>query len=376
LTTIAVKRAVFCCGVATVLAIPGVASAQPTAREQPTATDSSWQLVADQPQPSGIGQLVTVFATSRDNAWVGGTSGYLPFIEHWNGSEWSNVTPTGDVFQTANTRVDGIGASSGTNVWAIVDSGTNGYAVRWNGTDWTKYSFHQYLTDDSIAVESRENVWVFGLGGSGPFARHFNGTRWRAVTLPAVPMASAAVGANDIYAVGPTTASFTNSLGSASDVLMHWNGTSWRSIRLPRLKLTKTELFAPAGIAATRASGVWITGDVRRSTGAEQILHHNLLHWTGKTWRVYSSPVSLGAVAPDGSGGVWMTDFTSGSPESFVHFTAGKFELTTVPVPSSPVPGAAVLMSGIGRIPGTTSVWAVGSFATEGYDAVIYRYGA
>jgi len=370
-----VKRAVVCCGLASLLAIPGVASAQSTAHQQLTATDSTWQLVADQPQPSGIGQLVSVFATSRDNAWAGGTSGYLPLIEHWNGSSWSNVTPTGRAFQTANTRVDGIGASSGTNVWASVSSGTNGYAMRWNGKSWTKYSFHQYLTDDSIAVESRTDVWVFGLGGgSGPFARHFNGTRWRAVSLPAVPMAQTAVGPNDIYAVGPKTP-VTNSLGSASDVLMHWNGRSWRSIRLPGLKLTKTELFAPAGITATRASGVWITGDVMRSTGAEQILHHKLLHWTGRTWQVYSSPVSLGAVTPDGSGGVWMTDFTSGSPESFVHFADGKFQLTTVPVPSSPVASPAVLMSGIGRIPGTASVWAVGSFVTDGYDAVIYRYG-
>ncbi len=33
-------------------------------------------------------------------------------------------------------------------------------------------------------------------------------------------------------------------------------------------------------------------------------------------------------------------------------------------------------MSGIGLVPGTMSVWAVGFLAAYGFDSIIYRYGS
>lgn len=381
MVALAVKRALFCLGLAGLMAAPGVASAQSAAHQLAAAatTSPSWQLVADQPQPSGVGQLVSVFAKGPNSAWAGGASGYQPLIEHWNGTTWTNVTPTGRAFRTNGTTVDGIGASSAANVWGMVESATNGYAMRFNGTSWTKYSFHRYLTDTGIAVESRKNVWAFGMDGDyRPFVRHFNGTRWSYVRVPAVPLAESSAAWNDIDAVGPTTSSFCDScIGTARDVLMHWNGKAWRSVKLPGLSMTKKEYFTPNGIVATRTGGAWITGDVE-GTANSQVRRHRLLHWTGKTWKVYSSPVWLGPVTTDGHRGLWMTDITltASTPTSFVHFADGKFTLTTVPLPPSPVAEPSATMSGITLIPGTTSAWAVGEFLTDGTDAIIYRYSS
>jgi hypothetical protein len=366
------RAAAAVCGLTCLSLLPGGSPAQASA----ATPAQSWQIVADLPQPSGIGQLGDVVALGPGNAWASGTNG-TPLIEHWTGASWQDVTPTGAQFQTPGDSADAIGATSSTNVWAMVGSVTNGYAMRWNGSSWTKYSFHQYLTDCGIAVESRKDVWVFASTGSfGPFARRFNGHRWIKFTLPATPLAESSVSWNDIYAVGPTVASAGgSSFGPARDVLMRWNGKAWSSVKFPGLRMTKAEQFAPVGVVATRTDGVWITGDVQRASGGGQVLRHRLLHWTGKRWQVFGSPVSLGLITTDGAGGLWMTDLTTGAPESFVHFGGGAWQLTAVPLPPSPVPAPAALMSSITVIPGTTSVWAVGTFVTDGYDAIIDRYG-
>jgi len=392
MTSAPVKLTVACCGLLALLAVPAVASAQPSAHNSTAgraasghsssatrAAAASWQLSADLPGQGGIGQLSDVVATRPDDAWAGGESGYLPLIEHWNGASWTNVSPTTARFHTRNDEVDAIGASSPSNVWGLVTSPTNGYAMRWNGSSWIKYGFRGYLIMYGVAVESRKNVWAFGMTGSyRPFVRHFNGSRWSYVAMPGVPQGVSALAWNDIYAMGPTTSSFCETCyGPARDTLMQWNGKSWRSLKFPSLNMNRKQVFAPIGIVATKTGGVWITGDVQHARNA-QPLKHELLHWTGKRWQVFASPVSLGPVTSDGSGGLWMTDvsYNPGPPESFVHFSHGTFTLTTVPLPPTSAPSPEVGMSGIGLVPGTTSVWAVGFLAAYGFDSVIYRYGS
>ena len=344
MTCAPIKLTVACCGLLALLAVPAVASAQPSTSDAAAghaasahsssparAAAASWQLSADLPGLGGIGQLSDVVATGPNNAWAGGQSGYLPLIEYWNGTSWTNVTPTSARFHTPSTRVDAIGASSSANVWGLVSSATNGYAMRWTGSAWVKYAFRGYLNMYGVAVESRRNVWVFGVrGDERPFVRHFNGSRWSAVAMPGAPIGVSALAANDIYAMGPTTASFCDTcFGPARDILMQWNGKSWRSVKFPALGMNRKQVFAPIGIVATKTDGVWVTGDVQHARNARP-LKHELLHWTGKRWQVFASPVSLGPITSDGAGGLWMTDvsYNPAPPESFVHFSNGTFQLT------------------------------------------------
>ena len=88
-----------------------------------------------------------------------------------------------------------------------------------------------------------------------------------------------------------------------------------------------------------------------------------LLHWNGKGWHVYRSPVNqLSGIASDGHGGVWMTaDPVIPGRAILVHYAYGRWA-AEVPAPQPDgQPTDDVTLSGIVRIPGTTSLWAVGS---------------
>ncbi len=131
-------------------------------------------------------------ATGPNNAWAGGQSGYLPLIEYWNGSSWTNVTPTSARFHTPN---DGSTPSAPPRRQCLGTGQQCHQRLRdaLERVGWVKYGFRGYLIMYGLAVESRKNVWAFGMTGDyRPFVRHFNGSRWSAVAMPGVPMAASA----------------------------------------------------------------------------------------------------------------------------------------------------------------------------------------
>jgi hypothetical protein len=341
------------------------------------ATTSSWQISKVLSDPSGYAGLASVDAVSASDAWAGGQADQMPYVMHWDGRSWVNLTPRNASFHTPNTSIDAIGATGQNNAWALVDSVTDGYAMGWNGSSWRKFSFHRYLIAIGIDVLSARNVWAFGINGDWtPFCMRFDGSRWRPVAMPAVPYAVSKPSAAGIWAAGPTVSSSVNSSGPPRDVLLRWTGKSWWSVKFPPLGMTRNQEFLPNGMLAVSARDVWVTGDVQPIAGGGR-WRHELLHWDGGGWHVYPSAVTLGNIAPDGSGGLWIGEFLNlpTTPGGFAHFTKGRWQSTPAPVPPSADPNQVPLVSDLALIPGSHRLWAVGLVAAYGFQAVIYKYG-
>jgi hypothetical protein len=344
----------------TVMAASGLAAiaAGGTTAAQAQVPASSWQ-VSDVTSAGPLSSLFVVAAVSSHDAWAGGqggAGGSGAVLMHWNGSSWADRTPA----SATPGQISAIGMSSADNVWAVAANVGN-YALRWNGHSWTKFPFHTDMLPGGLAVISPDDVWVLGTGETGPFVRNFNGHKWRNVKSPVVPFAVSAISARDIWAVGGTM-SYLSYPYSYASALANWNGKSWHPVAFPNLHLARHQDVQPIGIAALSRTNVWVTGEVFDFT---QQIRSVLLHWNGKGWHVYRSPVNqLSGIASDGHGGVWMTaDPVIPGRAVLVHYAYGRWA-AQVPAPQPDgQPADDVTLSGIAAIPGTTSLWAVGSVA-------------
>jgi hypothetical protein len=297
-------------------------------------------------------------AASATDAWEFGTTNDAglpapgaPVAEHWNGIKWSSsALPAGLGSTIAAASVGPV-----SNVWAVTEVG--GDILHWDGSQWAiaDHVPGSGLMFTGITPVSNTDVWAFGSSSAGPGIGtwHFDGTTWTQVTGSAVGLVSAsAVSAKNIWAIGSTAQ------GPSGDMLAHYNGTSWNPVTAPAL--TGLEFY---GILAQSRTKVWaIAGNGQG--GAAQ-----LVHFDGSQWTSIKSPyptATLSYFAPDGQGGFWMDSYHSASKTRVFHYTAsGQWSRTTLSSGS---------MGPLALVPGTTSVWGVGSVptATPALDARIW----
>jgi hypothetical protein len=278
-----------------------------------------------------------------------------PVAEHWNGTAWSgSALPSG-----LHSSVSATGVVSASSVWAVTEG--NGDILHWDGSRWSVAEAEpgsSGLLATGITAVSDSDVWAFGCSGAGPGTGtwHFDGHTWTQVTGGAVGLVSAsAVSATNIWAIGST------STGPCGDMLTHYNGTSWQPVTAPALNGL---LFS--AILALSGTDVWaIAGN--GSGGAAQLVHFN-----GSTWasaKVPYSGITLDYFAPDGHGGFWLDSSSTLGKTSVLHYSA------------SGVWSRAALTSGsmgpIALVPGTRSLWGVGSVATTtpASNTRIWEYG-
>lgn len=277
-----------------------------------------------------------------------------PVAEHWNGTTWSpSQLPPG--LQNTISAASAVSASS---VWAVTQA--NGDIVHWTGSQWSAAEVEPGsagLLATGITAVSDSNVWAFGCSGAGPGTGtwHFDGHTWAQVTGSAIGLVSAsAVSASNIWGIGST------SRGPCGDMLVHYTGTSWQPVTDPALSGL---LFF--GIRALSSTNVWaIAGN--GSGGQAQ-----LVHFDGSAWTSVKAPysgITLDNFAPDGHGGFWLDSSTSRSNTSVLHYSAtGQWSRITL------TPGG---MGPIAPVPGTRSLWGVGSVATPtASSARIWEYG-
>jgi hypothetical protein len=298
-------------------------------------------------------------AAVRGDAWAadsGGTNSLRPEIENWNGKKWIDRTPArlyGNVYA--------IGMTGPRNVWAAVGSSVS-YGLRWNGLAWKSYSLHGFITPTGIAVLSSADVWVLGFNDDTEqaTASQFEGHGFHNVPIPITPLSVSAVSAHDIWAVGAVGTSYFKNQADFPSELANWSGQRWRTVSLPDLHLSRKLTFQPMGITTAGSKNVWVDGNVDVSTDLG-VVRSVLLHWNGKRWRIYTSPVkALEKVAPDGRGGVWLTANPDiGGRADLVHFLNGHWSVTAAPAPAGSSTINAYLV-GIANAPGTTQEWAGG----------------
>lgn len=241
---------------------------------------------------------------------------------------------------------------------------------RWSAGQWTAFSAPTTASLADVAgmdAASPGDLWAVGSSASAtgpprPLAEHWNGVRWSVVAVPSPASGGrladvSARARDDVWAVG---------WSETASLIEHWNGRRWRIVPSPPL---------PQGARldgvtkVPRSAAVWAVG-VRPAEpdGAFATLTER---WNGRRWRIVSSPSyangasgpasGLTAVAAAGDGDVWAVGggSTSAGDRLLVeHWDGDRW----VRLPRQPATASA---AGIARVPGTRTLWVVGSRASS-----------
>lgn len=217
-------------------------------------------------------------AISDNDIWVVGDGG---IAMHWDGSHWT-------VYHISNPNLPvstlyAVDASSSNNVWAVGDGPGNedviwGVVLHWNGTQWsgvTPYDGYcvQYR---SVKVASQSSVWVGGHTestgciepGGTAVLMYWNGMSWVDGGLPQTYGMLTAIGQTSLTDVW---VSVRGSNGSPSQ-FYYSDGTYWAGV--------PSQGFFANHIEPISRSDVWAT----TSDLETPIYSGTLLHWDGDAW--------------------------------------------------------------------------------------------
>jgi hypothetical protein len=301
----------------------------------------------------------SVVSPGKSDAWAfggaalsGGTAAAgTPVAEYWNGRSWrGSALPRG-----LHDAIIAASAASPTDVWAVTHFG--GYILRWNGARWSlakRLPGAGQLT--GVTALSPGDVWVFGGGGftGGLGTWHFNGRTWRQWKGNAVGLErGSAVSPGDIWATRGTAA--------PDNTIMHFNGRSWLPVTAKALSGLQFQ-----DIRAFSRTNIWVS-----ATAATSNLPAFLVHFNGTRWTRFELPwkVDVYSIAADGRGGLWTSGLRTTTSQPFVVHRSASGGWSRTPV--------STFLFDLALVPGTTSLWGVGSAATgvTGGDAVIWAYG-
>jgi hypothetical protein len=350
------------------------------------AATSGWRIDATYAIRGSSNLLTDVAAVSPSDAWatglVGKTSGSsLPqtLIKHWTGKAWRPVTLPAKIarkWAQQDAILPAIGAVSARNVWVF--GGFEGGYLRLDGSHWSigqlpgagSANTGALVLIDAVKVFSGSNVWAFGeqsspsssLEVSAPYAAHYDGKKWVQVSVPGsgTITAVAAVSPNDMWAIEGGLSVFGASLssGPTPPVVIHWTG-SWETAS-PQPSLTATDQLTSA--VAEPNGDVWFGGSANNKKKGTTPL---AVETNGTVWspvkdlpmRATSADWELGAMTPDGSGGIWaLAQADSGQTAQIWRLHRGSWSRV------SPAFGKRRwTLFALALVPRTRSVWAVGA---------------
>ena len=357
-----------------------------------------WRIVGT--LPGGARMFAGIEADGSGDAWIPGAmctddtcARMTLVVRHWTGKSWQPVavpkafvdSPTLGGFNPPSA------VSSPSSVWifAPTRSGQTTSVLRWTGKAW-KAPATLHADIDTAVAPNGNDVWTFGSTFPPapthivPYVAHYNGSKWSAASFPLLAVDASATSASDIWMIGlpPKLPIPQVAVG-----IMRFNGHKWVTTPLPSLGLTSHETAVATGIAAVSPSNVWATGEIEIQPSSTDIYQGwpFLLHWNGTKWSkvnvpsLYSSeglaPIN-GAIAQDGHGGVWLSvtnTLGASPPGALLHYNNGTW--TQLPAPAAK--GYVDAPSVLAWIPGTRSVWGIGSDTPPAGDGVtvILKYG-
>jgi hypothetical protein len=225
----------------------------------------------------------------------------------------------------------------------------------------------------SVAVVSSDDVWAVGYG----LIEHWNGARWRLVS--AAPGGNApdfksvtAVASNDVWAVGRRQE--TTSQGYQKTLVEHWDGSAWTVVPSPNGSTTTSQLL---GVDAVSANDIWAVGDT--SAPAPTYVQSLIEHWDGSSWSIIPSPSvsggswnALTSVAVVSANDVWAVGYYMESNWSTLTMHWDGSTWSIVPSPNGG-PYGNYLYSVSAR--STNDVWAVGASNNGGNSLILHWDG-
>jgi hypothetical protein len=348
---------------------PPAQAARPPAQADgpPARADGAagWRIVVTRHYdgPDAASGYSAIVAPGHRDAWAfGGTNpggGGLPVALRWNGARWRSwPLPAG-----LTGFIGDASAPSGRDIWAV--SYATGYVLHWNGTRWLvakRWQRHSVLT--GVTAVSPADVWIFGTttaGARGLGTWHFDGRSWAHIggRAKAIYRASA-VSRRDIWAVAAT---------SRGGYLLHYDGRAWRHVdasgALARASLDD--------VLAVSRHDIWVVGNLTAQRGEGRLL---IAHFDGHRWtrKLTARRADTGRLAPDGSGGVWITaDNAASRAAALIGHLSRQGQLTWAALGHGL--GSGVSDIAVGR--GTSRVWLSGGFLTRtGGNAAIWSRGS
>jgi hypothetical protein len=346
-----------------------------TVRSAPAAAHAasqSWHLRFGSSR-AGLGYLSSVAALNAKDVWAAGTSAPVNYptgalVMHWDGLHWNKVRiaqPT--VFGPAT-----VAASSVSNVWLF---GT--WILRWDGRRWHRMPSPPAgpsSGQNSPVVLSASNVWMYGVELNPPGAKacrttlwHWNGRKW--LSYPIAGFCGTGLSASswrNVWLVGtqgPAAPASPNPIKA-----FRWVRQSWRAVSMPHPQEYGAVGFTLPDVVAASPGEVWIGNDKPNVAFPYAMGPGFALRWTGHSWtRTASSGLATNqGIAADGHGGLWM------GPDG--HWT-GQTWLDTTPG-SGFSPDRAYRFAALARVPGTGTIWGVGSItASGGSDPMTASFG-
>jgi hypothetical protein len=332
---------------------------------QAASTGGGWSLTVTRHygSPDHASGYSAIVAPSATDVWaLGGTNpggASEPAAVHWNGSSWQSwPLPPG-----LSGFIGDASAPAADDIWAV--SYAAGYALHWNGEQWSVAKrWHQHAVLSGVTALSPSDVWVFGTGTDGVRGLgtwHFDGRSWARVPGRAKQIYRAsAISARDIWAVAATP---------QGGFVEHYDGRAWRYVPTDGT-LVRASLD---DVLALAWNNVWVVGNLPSRGGEGQLV---LSHFNGRRWTrtLTSRHADTGRLAPDGSGGVWVTADASGAAtEAYIGHLSFRGKLTW----SILRQGLGSGVSDIAHGRHTKMVWLSGGFLTQtGGDAAIWSHGS
>ncbi|MEV0594735.1 hypothetical protein [Nonomuraea cavernae] len=268
--------------------------------------------------------LHSVSAEHPDDVWVTGrdhTGSDRAFVSHWDGRRWIDRRPfgvSGEQFLSDVTATDG-------RAWFAGSGSTGAIVVEWDGDEF--HLLDSGLGDEGAVLNSISvkdgHLWAAGLVGDGEnhprkpliYHRVLGRESTEQPETPEIPLGAlngiSQVSSSDVWAVGTI-----HSHGDHGNrpLVMRWDGSKWSRVQVP---ITRGELY---DVVASGTGDVWVGGIDADHAGQALFLHFDGTGWT----REYSPPMRTGASVEDEEDN-------------------------------------RINRLGITRVPGTTTLWAVGS---------------
>ncbi|MFJ7073667.1 hypothetical protein [Streptomyces sp. NPDC098781] len=331
-------------------------------------TPGGWQQTA---VPFEKGDITAVAALDDERAWaVGYHLKSYDEVEHvalrWDGTAWKreSALPAG-VFPTA------LAVRAADDIWA---GGST--LVHWDGKAWTEFRAAQdpagRVLPEALAASPDGGVWSAGRAmGMGvktgvPSVQSWDGTRWVRHELPDTGNGElngiVALAEDDVWAVG--TSYSADAASDQEPLALHFDGDTWTETELPGTSSRATWLSA---VAAPSAKDLWAVGGSFTAQGDQPYA----LRYDGKAWKKTATPEApdgrLRAVGRAANGSVWAVG-GKGSASLGLRWNQAEQRWEKLAAPG-------ISVRGLGAVPGSSALWAVG-VATKG-DLVprIVRFG-